>query len=345
MITDSPSPASAEASSQTSAMLQPSTEDEGLAGWAIALIVVLVLSVLCCGGYAIAVLCCGVEHLFAGQNDAKDMYMEKRLGPSESAKRLAIMDGMSQYSRKQMTLQRSHHSKQITQGSRFYPDSPAGAQVVCSNPQYPSFDDTFTINTYSTNRRQTRDPTMFISGESKPDPGTAYSQSQVNTYDVGSSRRYNSEEASTKPKRDPTMYMDGKAFAIDPGGQQGFVIEDEHSGYPVCSMRCELEAINDDAEYAHSYLDSKRFRSQAAYSRDGHDTLRGSSSCQTQEQSTCAKSMKSKTSRKSDKRHRDTSFRASDSNAPDGMSAFSKRSSHKSKMSKNTSPSSGVFSG
>jgi hypothetical protein len=139
------------------------------------------------------------------------------------------------------------------------------------------------------------------------------------------------------------MYVEGKVFAIDP------ILRQKRDPTLCSNMRYELEAIDDDVEYAGSYLDPA-VRSQTP-SRDGHDTLRGSSSYQTQEQSACAnsKSLKSKSSQRSGKHHhhhhhRD-SFRTSDSNAPDGKSAFSKFSSHKSKTSKNTSPSSGVFSG
>jgi hypothetical protein len=68
VITEAPSPAPAAApepaTAQTSAVVQPDPDDEALAGWAIALIINLVLSVVCCGGYAIAVMCCGVENFF-----------------------------------------------------------------------------------------------------------------------------------------------------------------------------------------------------------------------------------------------------------------------------------------
>ncbi len=344
--TDALSPAPAPASSQTSnAAVEPGVADGVLAGWAIALIVILVLSIVCCGGYALAVLCFGVENFFKDQDDAANM--DKRFGPMDSLNRLAIKNSTSQYTRKQLTMQgtkKSHAAKQITQGSQVYPDSRTGVQVVCSNPQYPTFDDTsFTINTFSTNRRKTRDPTMFVSGQkSRPDPGTAHSQRR-SAHDACSSRRYYSEEHSSKPKREPTMYVEGKVFAIDP------ILRQKRDPTLCSNMRYELEAIDDDVEYAGSYLDPA-VRSQTP-SRDGHDTLRGSSSYQTQEQSACAnsKSLKSKSSQRSGKHHhhhhhRD-SFRTSDSNAPDGKSAFSKFSSHKSKTSKNTSPSSGVFSG
>lgn len=366
VITEGPSPAPAAvpepATAQTSAVVQPDTADGGLTGWAIALIVTLVLSVVCCGGYAIAVMCFGVENFFKDPEDAKgenfqnNMYMDERFGPTDSGKRLAIMDSKSQMSRKQqLTLdsrmqrtirgQSSNQHSQMHGGSRVYPDSQSGVQVVCSNPEYPSFDDTeFTINTYSTNRRKARDPTMFISGQgSRPDPGTTYSQGL--TYDGGSSRRYYSDEPPLKPKREPTMYVDGKASGMDPGigqkpdptlydeGQQSTVAGDIYSAY-----RYDIEPIDEDVEYIRSFQDRKSFRSQAVYSRDGHDTL-GGTSLRSQEKSACTanNSMKSKSSRRTDTQHLD-GFQTSESTSPDAKASFSKRSSHKSKSSKNTTP-------
>ena len=172
VITQAPSPAPAPApepaAAQSSAVVQPDTASGGLTGWAIALIVTLVLSVVCCGGYAIAVMCFGVENFFKDPEDAKgenfqnNIYMDERFGPTDSRKRLAIMDSKSQMSRKQLTLdsrmqwtlrgQNSNQHSQMHGGSRVYPDRQSGIQVVCSNPEYPSFDDTkFPINTYSTN--------------------------------------------------------------------------------------------------------------------------------------------------------------------------------------------------
>jgi hypothetical protein len=164
-----PAPAPAPAAAQTSAVVQPDTDGGGLDGWAIALIITLALSVVCCSGDAIAVMCFGVENFFfkypedaKGMSFQNNMYMDERFGPTDSEKRLAIMDSKSQMSRKQLTLdsrmqrtlrgQNSNQHSQMHGGSRVYPDRQSGIQVVCSNPEYPSFDDTkFTINTYSTN--------------------------------------------------------------------------------------------------------------------------------------------------------------------------------------------------
>jgi hypothetical protein len=237
-------------------------------------------------------------------------------------------------------------------GSRVYPDSQSGVQVVCSNPEYPSFDDTeFTINTYSTNRRKALDPTMFISGQdSRPDPGTIYSQGF--TYDGCSSRRYYSNEPALKPKREPTMYVDGKVSAIDPvisqepdptlydEGHQSTIARNIYSSYHY-----EIEPIDDDVEYIRSCQDRKSFRSQATYSRDGHAIL-GGTSLRSQEKSARSANnlMKSKSSQRTNKQHLD-GFQTSESTSPDAETTFSKQSSHKSKSSKNTTPHSGVFTG
>jgi len=141
------------------------------------------------------------------------------------------------------------------------------------------------------------------------------------------------------------MYVDGKASGMDPGigqkpdptlydeGQQSTVAGDIYSAY-----RYDIEPIDEDVEYIRSFQDRKSFRSQAVYSRDGHDTL-GGTSLRSQEKSACTanNSMKSKSSRRTDTQHLD-GFQTSESTSPDAKASFSKRSSHKSKSSKNTTP-------
>jgi len=266
-------------------------------------------------------------------------------------------------SRKQLTMQhttlRSHHSRPITVESRVHPSSRSAVQqVVCSNPQYPSFDDnSFSINTYSTNHRKARDPTMFIPGRrSQPDPGATYIGGSTNRYG-GSSRRHYSEEPPLKPKRDPTMYVDGKTFNLqNPNptlyveGQLSTVFEDIHSAQHG-RTRYDKEAIDDNVQYdVRSYRDPKSLRSQATYSHDGLDALFDTTSFQTLEQISAhaSKSMKSKSKsnsspRRSVKHSQNGSIRTLESTSPDGKTAFSKHS-HKSKRSRNAStPSSGIF--
>jgi hypothetical protein len=68
---------------------------------------------------------------------------------------------------------------------------------------HPSFgDDSFTINTYSTKHKISRDPTMYIPGqEDRPDP---YSESG-----------WSDDGPPFKSKRDPTMYLDGESYDGD----------------------------------------------------------------------------------------------------------------------------------
>ena len=347
------SPAAAPALTQPEALTQTESGDGGgLAGWAIALIIVAVLSMVCCGGYAIAVMYFGVDNFFKKHHEdtnamQSNKFMDVRIEPTDASTRLAIMDSRnSMNSRKQLTMQhttlRSHHSRPITVESRVHPSSRSAVQqVVCSNPQYPSFDDnSFSINTYSTNRRKARDPTMFIpSQDSKPDPGTTSHRGNTN---AGENRhRHYSEEPPLKPKRDPTMYVDGKASDLTAVVDDNDILSAQHG-----SPHYDIEAIDDDARYVRSYVDPKSLRSQATYSRDGFaPSLFGTISYQTEEHRSAyasnPKKPKSSSSRRSDKYLQEGmgSIQTSESNS------FSKRS-HKSKRSRNAStPSSSIFSG
>ena len=180
------------------ALVPESDPDEGgLAGWAISLIVIFVLLFVCCIGYAIAVFCFGVancfDECFRDLDDTKEihnnnMYFDDRSRDSRrSRKMLAIEDGSraSGY-----TSRRSGHSREI----------------VLENPEDVKFhDSSFSINTYGTKHKQGRDPTMYIPGqEDKPDP-----DSESGWFSDGDgSRRYH-EDPPLKPKREPTMYIDG----------------------------------------------------------------------------------------------------------------------------------------
>ena len=166
-------------------------EDGRLAGWAIALIVILVLSIVCCGGYMIAVLCFGVANCFKDQDNNKgkefqnNIYMDGSRGPPDFERRLAIMDDRSRNNERRLAL---------TQGER----RTSHASTFC--------EDSLAINSFKRSR-PSRDPTMYIPGqEGRPDPTDSF-----RTTGSISSRRYYSEEPPLKPKRDPTMYVNGKA--------------------------------------------------------------------------------------------------------------------------------------
>jgi hypothetical protein len=224
------------------ALVVESDPDEGgLAGWAISLIIIFVLLFVCCIGYAIAVICFGVancfDECFRDHDDTKEIhnniYFDDRSRESRrSRKMLAIEDGSraSGY-----TSRRSGHSRAIVLATPEDEDE---------SFRFP--DDAFTVeaskctrgtkSTYGTKHRQGRDPTMYIPGqEDKPDPQTLMiTQGRDPTMYIpgqedkpepdnenswfsesNGSRRYY-EDPPLKPKREPTMYLDGKRFDEDP---------------------------------------------------------------------------------------------------------------------------------
>ena len=217
-------------------------EDEGgLAGWAIALIVIFVLLFVCCTGYAIAVNCFGVancfDDCFRDHDDTKEIhnniYFDDRSRESRRSRKMLAIEDRSRASG--YTSRRSGPSRAIVLATPEEEDE---------SFRFP--DDTFTVgaskdsrgtkNTFGTKHRQGRDPTMYIPGqEDRPDPQTLmitqgrdptmYIPGQEDkpdpAYDSGqfsvstSSRRYY-EDPPLKPKREPTMYFDGKRFDEDP---------------------------------------------------------------------------------------------------------------------------------
>lgn len=302
---------------KTSTSVESNSNEEGLAGWAIALIIILVLSLVCCGGYAIAVLCFGVTNCFKDpDDDPKDiqnnLYMdnrphmpleyEKRLAIMDSSRseaggtqRLAIMDGASRAS--------AYNSHSIRSGAPSRRTIADEHQTIRSM-QDPSF---CTISTYGSKRKQARDPTMFIPGnEDRADPGTSVRsyRTRGGGESTSSSRRYYSEEPPLKPKREPTMYVDGNS-----------VVE-----YPASKYLHESSSMRYDDVYSGEEGDSYVYNNGGndRYGMgDGYDNASYGEveSCRTQEPS--------------ESRTRDPSV--------SGKSAFSKRS----KVSK----SSGVYSG
>lgn len=221
-VTATYAPRPAPAGSSPTMYIIPKDDDEGLAGWAIALIVILVLTIVFCIGYWIAVMCFGVANCCAncckGRNNNKgkelqnNIYLDGSRGPNhlppDYERRLAIMpdsrsrDDRSRYSEKPLAL--TYYGERRS----------SQASTYCEDPleEEESFHDSFTINSYK--RRPSRDPTMYIPGqEGRPDPD---SLSTFRSLGSNGSRRYHSEEPPTKPKREPTMYVDGNAMSEFP---------------------------------------------------------------------------------------------------------------------------------
>jgi hypothetical protein len=186
-----------------------SKDDKGLAGWAIALVIIFVLSFVCCVGYAIAIVGFDVTKLFddffRDHDDAKvihrNAYLDKR------SRRDRNCDDRSQVSR------RGRKMLAIEDGSRApgpasWRSENSRAIVLATPEDRPLFDESFTIDSHnSTKYKISRDPTLYIPGrEDKPDPFC-----ESGWYDGGNSREYY-DDPPLKLKREPTMYVDGISY-------------------------------------------------------------------------------------------------------------------------------------
>lgn len=242
-------------------------EEDGrrLAGWAVALIVILVLSLVCCAGYAVAVLCFGVANCFKRRDNSKgkefqnNIYMDgiESRGPTDYERRLAIMDDRSRNSERPLA---------ITQGE----SRTSRASTYCEDPMNDAsfhFHDSFTINS-NKRSRPSRDPTMYIPGqEGKPDPTDSH-HSSVRTIDTNGTRRYYAEEPPVKPKREPTMYVDGKVSDYMPTKYQTYVeYDDEYS---------DLDNDEDDEVYNEHYYRGERDKGGGTNSKKSNQHVRSS---------------------------------------------------------------------
>jgi hypothetical protein len=148
-------------------------------------------------------------------------------------------------------------------------------EIVLENPEDVKFhDSSFSINTYGTKHKQGRDPTMYIPGqEDKPDPQTLmitqgrdptmYIPGQEDKRDPDSesgwfsdgdgSRRYH-EDPPLKPKREPTMYIDGHR-EVDMYSFDDSTVEEVDNEYRGVAKRYE-KATRDPTFYESSGNDS-----------------------------------------------------------------------------------------
>ena len=176
----------------------------GLAGWAVSLIVIIVLILAFCIAYY-------VWKSMRYNRDDKGMSNNIYLDQNKDRG----FDGRSYAGQ---TAARSTRTKRTRQSRRSY-DQDAGAEIVMDNKNDNTTFDDFTINTYGTKQPEEaeeesvlritigRDPTMYIPGqEDKPDPDS--SDVLMITDGAASTRQY-FEDPPVKAKRDPTMYVDG----------------------------------------------------------------------------------------------------------------------------------------
>ncbi|KAL7530204.1 hypothetical protein ACHAWF_003282 [Thalassiosira exigua] len=209
----------------------------GLPGWAVAIIVILVLSVVFCLCYYIY---CSYfrndRREYDSRRDTKGFgYSEdsffanrsKSVRPRGGGKSRTHDDRNGSRSRRHDSRsRRTRRAKYDEDYSRrrdeySHRDGDGDLQIVLSHPQDPKFDeDNFTINTYGTRPKARtnmgRDPTMYIPGqEDKPDPEANILAIEAGPSNPGpGNRRYYTEDPDddARPKREPTMYIDGQSI-------------------------------------------------------------------------------------------------------------------------------------
>ncbi|ACI64306.1 predicted protein [Thalassiosira pseudonana CCMP1335] len=165
-------------------ILSNEPEGGGLPGWAIALIVIVVLLLVVCIGYCIYA---STRDEYGDKYTTNNMYMDEK-----------------SYRSRRTTGSRSHRSR------RTRATNPNELQIVVAQGQDPSFGDDFAVNTYNTNATGRRQPDPSVYNPNAIDPDGADGNSGIlmltNGEDPG---RVYMEDPPLKPKRDPTMYVDG----------------------------------------------------------------------------------------------------------------------------------------
>jgi len=184
-------------------MNAPRSEEEegGFPVWAIVLIVILVLLILCAIAYCI--------YISAKDDDVEVKAVNNIYMNDEPRRSNRHRDGRS------VRTDRSGrtHKTNRTRKSRAPGQKDGGFQLVLAHGEDPSFrDDDFTINTY----KNRPDPSMYpgqlghdAHDPNRPDPPDLGNVLMLtNGEDDVSGRKY-LEDPPLKPKRDPSMYVDG----------------------------------------------------------------------------------------------------------------------------------------
>lgn len=266
-----------------------SGDSGGLPGWAIALIVILCLLFLACLLFAIFSCFCRREKREKDEIH-NNIYMNDRAPPPTDYR---------DESRKDI-----YYLEDGEANSAYNKKRSDDVQIVLAEPQNPKFDDdSFTFNTYESQpkpksavkkKRIGKDPTMYVEGdEDRPDPSTYMIEDGGVT-----GRRYYEEDPPVKPKREPTMYIDGLANG---------------NGYRDPTMYIEEEYVDGESEYSvgrsgdveqavYDYENSVQFDAADYNIRDSRDpTYYEEESYRTQgvESSKADKSKKSKKSKSS----------------------------------------------
>ena len=174
----------------------------GLAGWAIAIIILVVLAVLCFVGYAIFVV------FFSDRDQEGD-------GSTKIQNNLMLFGNKSRGGpRNESYYDESHDVKSRGRSTGSFTEiygksrSADGAASTMKKPKDEPYGKSSGTSKKSkaTKTRVAKDPTMYVPGQDqKPDPDSGKHHSSS----LKSNRKYN-EDPPLKPKKDPTMWVDGQ---------------------------------------------------------------------------------------------------------------------------------------
>jgi len=232
----------------------------GLAGWAVALIVIFVLSFVCCIGYAVAVVCFGVANIFDYCCYSDDY------GEDTTTKiRRDIFDDDERSRRSRQTIM--PNVLLIDNGDNRGSDTGELALIDEEEMTVNTYSTRGTKSTYKSSRSRMgrdptvyypgntvgRDPTMYIPGrEDATDPHSSVDDSTYYTDDKDQSRMKVNREPTMyvdglrgyddddykQPRREPTMYVDGTEYKPQRGQPSMYSVDDStieevHTDYRV----------------------------------------------------------------------------------------------------------------
>ena len=198
----------------------------GWAGWAVALIVIFCLLFVCCIGYAVGVVCCGMSNCFnCFYHDEHDNEKTKSMSylddntTTRSRTRDIVIDDRSRSTKTNIP-----DVLLIENGSRYSTTTRGGGGPVI---EVIDEDTVFTVNSHSTRdtkstgkqrSRMGRDPTMHYPGNTVGRDPTMYIPGREDATDphgsVDDSTYYDEVESKStmKIKREPTMYVNGLGY-------------------------------------------------------------------------------------------------------------------------------------
>ena len=184
----------------------------GLAGWAVALIVIFVLLFVCCIGYAVAVVCFGVANIFDYCCYSDDY------GEDTTTKiRRDIFDGDDERSRRSRQTIMPNNVLLIDNGDNRGSDTGELALIDEEEMTVNTYSTRGTKSTYKSRSRMGRDPTVYYPGNTVGRDPTMYIPGREDATDphssVDDSTYYtnddNKDQSRMKVNREPTMYVDG----------------------------------------------------------------------------------------------------------------------------------------